>query len=124
MPGRPSSRTPSNAAIRAPPTCWSTSKFCGICHSDLHTARDEWGGTKFPCVPGHEIVGKVARVGAQVSKFKAGDTVGVGCFVGSCGECEQCKQGLENYCQKGATGTYNAKDSHGEKTYGGYSKAI
>jgi uncharacterized zinc-type alcohol dehydrogenase-like protein len=98
--------------------------YCGVCHSDLHTARGEWGGTVFPCVPGHEIVGKVSRVGPSVTKFKAGDTVGVGCFVGSCGECARCKQGLENYCEKGFVGTYNSKDSHGQTTYGGYSKAI
>src|ERR1700710_313879 len=107
MPGRPSSRTPSNAAIRAPPTCWSTSKFCGVCHSDLHTARGEWSGTKFPCVPGHEIVGKVVAVGPGVTKFKVGDRVGVGCMVDSCGECESCKAGLEQYCYPGNIGTYN-----------------
>jgi uncharacterized zinc-type alcohol dehydrogenase-like protein len=98
--------------------------FCGICHSDLHTARGEWHGVKFPVVPGHEIVGRVSRVGGKVSKFKAGDTVGVGCFVGSCGECARCKEGLESYCEKGAVGTYNGVDSDGQPTYGGYSKQI
>jgi uncharacterized zinc-type alcohol dehydrogenase-like protein len=99
-------------------------QFCGICHSDLHTARGEWAGVKFPVVPGHEIVGKVVRTGAKVTKYKAGDTVGVGCFVGSCGECARCKEGLESYCEKGATGTYNSTDSYGQRTYGGYSKQI
>ena len=99
-------------------------QFCGICHSDLHTARGEWPGVRFPCVPGHEIVGKVVKAGDKVTKFKAGDTVGVGCFVGSCGECARCKEGLESYCEKGAVGTYNSVDSYKQRTFGGYSKQI
>jgi uncharacterized zinc-type alcohol dehydrogenase-like protein len=99
--------------------------FCGICHSDIHQARDEWGGSVFPMVPGHEITGTVARIGNQVSKFKVGDKVGVGCFVDSCRSCAPCKQGLEQYCEKGMTGTYNSQDRQtGEPTYGGYSKHI
>ena len=70
--------------------------FCGVCHSDLHTARNEWGGTSYPCVPGHEIIGKVSAVGDDVSRVTVGDTVGVGCLVGSCGHCESCREGLEN----------------------------
>lgn len=100
--------------------------FCGVCHSDIHTARNEWGGTKYPCVPGHEIVGKVSRVGKDVKKYKEGDTVGVGCFVDSCGHCESCDEGLEQYCLNGPTATYNSpspldKNIH---TYGGYSTHI
>ena len=99
--------------------------FCGICHSDLHTARNEWGNTTYPVVPGHEIVGKVTKVGDKVSKYKVGDTVGVGCLVNSCRECDSCKEGLENYCEKGWTGTYNSPDRDGNGlTYGGYSKQI
>lgn len=100
--------------------------YCGICHSDIHTARNEWGGTTYPCVPGHEIVGKVTRVGDKVNKFKAGDTVGVGCFVDSCGHCESCKADQEQYCLNGFTATYNSP-SRVEKdvtTYGGYSTHI
>ena len=99
--------------------------FCGVCHSDLHTARDEWGGTKWPCVPGHEIVGHVSAVGAQVSKFKVGDTVGVGCMVNSCRTCSECEQGLEQFCQNGMTGTYSAPiaDAPGH-TLGGYAQRI
>jgi uncharacterized zinc-type alcohol dehydrogenase-like protein len=99
-------------------------QFCGICHSDLHTARGEWKGVQFPVVPGHEIVGKVAKVGPGVSRFKVGDTVGVGCFVGSCGECARCNEGLEAYCERGFVGTYNSVDAYGQRTYGGYSKQI
>lgn len=99
--------------------------FCGVCHSDLHTARGEWAGTIYPCVPGHEIVGKVTRVGNHVKKFKVGDTVGVGCMVDSCRECEYCKEGLEQYCEPGMTGTYNSADKHlGGHTFGGYSESI
>jgi len=98
---------------------------CGVCHSDLHTARGEWAGTKYPSVPGHEIVGLVSAVGAQVSKFKVGDRVGVGCMVDSCRECESCREGLEQYCEKGNIGTYNAPDKHlGGHTFGGYSTQI
>jgi uncharacterized zinc-type alcohol dehydrogenase-like protein len=99
--------------------------FCGVCHSDIHTARNEWGGTVYPSVPGHEIVGKVTRVGANVSKFKEGDTVGVGCFVDSCMHCANCEADLENYCENGNTQTYNAP-SQDKKTItkGGYSSHI
>ncbi|MGN6640860.1 MAG: NAD(P)-dependent alcohol dehydrogenase [Mucilaginibacter sp.] len=99
--------------------------YCGICHSDLHTARSEWGPAEYPCVPGHEIVGKVTRVGDHVSKFKVGDTVGVGCMVDSCRECQYCKEGKEQYCEPGATFTYGAPDKHlGGHTLGGYSERI
>jgi len=101
--------------------------FCGVCHSDLHTARDEWGGTLYPCVPGHEIIGKVARVGQKVTKFSVGDTVGVGCMVDSCRTCENCQKGLENYCSNGNTLTYNSPDpatGPGYHTFGGYSDRI
>ena len=99
--------------------------YCGVCHSDLHTARNEWDNTIYPVVPGHEIVGRVTKVGAEVRKFKPGDTAGVGCLVYSCGHCENCKDGLENYCEVGLGGTYNAEDKHlGGMTYGGYSKSI
>ncbi|MBN7136749.1 hydroxyacid dehydrogenase [Lysobacter enzymogenes] len=99
--------------------------YCGVCHSDIHQARDEWGGSIFPMVPGHEIVGRVAQVGANVRTFKTGDAVGVGCFVDSCRECAQCKAGEEQYCDQGMTGTYNAKErGTGAPTYGGYSTRI
>jgi len=99
--------------------------YCGVCHSDLHTARNEWHGTVYPCVPGHEIVGKIVSVGSHVSKFKAGDLAAVGCMVDSCRECEYCKDGLEQYCEQGNTGTYNSPDKHlGTRTYGGYSESI
>ena len=99
--------------------------YCGVCHSDLHTARGEWEGTKYPCVPGHEIVGKVVVGGAHVSKYKVGDRVGVGCMVDSCRECESCKADLEQYCYNGNTGTYNSADKHlGGHTLGGYSASI
>jgi uncharacterized zinc-type alcohol dehydrogenase-like protein len=99
--------------------------FCGVCHSDLHTARSEWGGTRYPCVPGHEIVGRVTAVGGAVTKFKEGDLVGVGCMVDSCQRCEPCREGLEQFCDNGFTGTYNGptQDS-GDNTYGGYSDRI
>jgi uncharacterized zinc-type alcohol dehydrogenase-like protein len=98
--------------------------FCGVCHSDLHTVRDEWGGTKYPCVPGHEIVGRVVKVGRDVRRFKEGDLAGVGCMVDSCRTCMECQEGLEQYCD-GSVFTYNGKDKHtGGVTYGGYSKSI
>jgi alcohol dehydrogenase (NADP+) len=98
---------------------------CGVCHSDIHQARDEWGGSTFPMVPGHEIVGKVAKVGAKVTRFKAGDFAGVGCFVDSCRECANCKEGNEQYCLKGMSGTYNGVERDGKTpTYGGYSSQI
>jgi len=99
--------------------------FCGVCHSDLHQVRDEWGGSIFPMVPGHEIVGHVAEVGAGVTKFKVGDAVGVGCFVDSCRSCAQCQAGEEQFCEQGMTGTYNAMERDGSApTYGGYSTRI
>ena len=99
--------------------------YCGVCHSDLHTVRSEWAGTLYPCVPGHEIVGHVSAVGDAVSGFKVGDTVGVGCMVGSCGHCGSCEEGLEQYCEKGMIGTYNGPtpDAPGH-TLGGYSQRI
>jgi uncharacterized zinc-type alcohol dehydrogenase-like protein len=98
--------------------------YCGVCHSDLHQVRDEWGGSTFPMVPGHEIVGRVAQVGANVSKVKVGDPAGVGCMVGSCGSCESCKKGLEQYCESGVIWTYNSTDKDGTRTQGGYSTRI
>jgi uncharacterized zinc-type alcohol dehydrogenase-like protein len=99
--------------------------FCGVCHSDLHTVRDEWGGTTYPCVPGHEIVGRVAKIGSDARDFKEGDLVGVGCMVDSCRTCENCRSNLEQFCDKGVAFTYNSKDKHtGGVTYGGYSKSI
>ncbi|MCY7370701.1 MAG: NAD(P)-dependent alcohol dehydrogenase [Polaromonas sp.] len=99
--------------------------YCGVCHSDLHTARDEWGGTVYPCVPGHEIVGRVTSVGNKVSKFKVGELVGVGCMVDSCQHCKPCADGLEQYCDNGFTGTYNGPEqSGGGNTYGGYANQL
>ena len=99
--------------------------FCGVCHSDLHTARAEWEGTVFPVVPGHEIVGRITQVGAQVKNFAVGMTVGVGCMVDSCQTCASCAEGLEQYCEIGFTGTYNSPDKHlGGVTYGGYADKI
>ncbi len=100
-------------------------KFCGICHSDIHQARNEWGNSLYPMVPGHEIVGVISRVGDQVKKFKAGDLAGVGCMVDSCRECNSCKAGEEQYCDRGQTVfTYNAKDKQGNLTFGGYATHI
>lgn len=99
--------------------------YCGVCHSDIHTARNEWGGTQYPVVPGHEIVGKVTRAGQNVTKFKEGDTVGVGCFVDSCGQCSNCNDDLEQYCENGHTQTYNSPSQDKKTiTYGGYSSHI
>ncbi len=100
--------------------------FCGVCHSDLHTAKGEWEGTLYPCVPGHEIVGHVTAVGSDVTKFKVGDVVGVGCMVDSCGKCPSCKDGEEQYCETtGFVGTYNGPDPVlGGHTFGGYSDKI
>ena len=99
--------------------------FCGVCHSDLHQVRSEWGGTIYPCVPGHEIVGRVSAVGAEVTKFAIGDLVGVGCMVDSCQHCPSCAEGLEQYCETGFTATYNSPiaDAPGH-TLGGYSQNI
>jgi uncharacterized zinc-type alcohol dehydrogenase-like protein len=100
--------------------------YCGLCHSDVHAVRGEWGGTRYPLVPGHEIVGRVARVGGDVREFAVGDRVGVGCMVDSCRECENCEAGLEQYCLKGMVGTYGGEDRlhGGEITQGGYSTSI
>jgi uncharacterized zinc-type alcohol dehydrogenase-like protein len=99
--------------------------FCGVCHSDIHMARNEWKQTIYPVVPGHEIVGRVSAVGDKVKKFKRGDLVGVGVMVDSCRECVNCKKGLEQYCKVGTVGTYSAHDKRtGEVTQGGYSKQI
>jgi uncharacterized zinc-type alcohol dehydrogenase-like protein len=99
--------------------------YCGICHSDLHTVRSEWGGTLYPCVPGHEIVGHVTAIGADVTGFALGETVGVGCLVDSCQHCAACAEGLEQYCETGFTGTYNGAthDAPGH-TLGGYAQRI
>ncbi len=99
-------------------------KYAGICHSDIHQARDEWGGAVFPMVPGHEIAGVVTEVGAGVTRYAVGDRVGVGCFVDSCRECENCLAGEEQYCLNGMTGTYNATGRDGEPTHGGYSTHV
>ena len=100
-------------------------KYCGICHSDIHQARDEWGGSIFPMVPGHEIAGVVARVGGGVTKYKVGDTVGVGCFVDTCRKCAPCRAGLEQYCTEGPTFTYSGMERDGTTvTQGGYSDKI
>ena len=99
--------------------------FCGICHSDLHTVRGEWGPIAYPQVPGHEIVGRVVSTGADVTRFKAGDMVGVGCIVDSCRTCPSCEEGLEQYCEVGMTGTYGGVETQtGLPTQGGYSNAI
>lgn len=99
--------------------------FCGVCHSDLHTARNEWGGTIYPNVPGHEIVGRITKVGNNVTKFKVGDLAGVGCMVDSCRECESCKEGLEQYCENGNTLTYNSLEKYlDQQTFGGYSERV
>lgn len=99
-------------------------KYAGICHSDIHTAHGEWGPVNYPLVPGHEIAGVVTAVGPNVSKYKVGDRVGVGCMVGSCGECENCRNGEEQYCLKGNIPTYAGVDQYGEPTQGGYSTHI
>jgi uncharacterized zinc-type alcohol dehydrogenase-like protein len=100
--------------------------YCGVCHSDLHTVRSEWGGTRYPCVPGHEIVGRVTAVGSEVTRFKAGDLAGVGCMVDSCGHCPSCHAGEEQFCETtGMVGTYNGDDTVlGGRTFGGYSDHI
>ena len=99
--------------------------YCGVCHSDLHFARNDWGMTVYPIVPGHEIVGRVTAVGNHVKKFKVGDLAGIGCLVDSCKECDNCKEGLEQYCNEGAVFSYNGQERDGSgNTYGGYSKSI
>ena len=97
---------------------------CGVCHSDLHQARNEWSGTRYPCVPGHEIVGRVSRVGALVKKVSVGDLAAVGCMVDACRTCANCKRGLEQYCESYPRFTYNSVDPRGGHTFGGYSQAI
>ncbi len=99
-------------------------EYCGICHTDIHQVRNEWGGSIYPMVPGHEITGIVAEVGAKVTKFKVGDRVGVGCFVDSCRTCTECKDGLEQYCSNGLVLTYNSTEHDGTPTMGGYSEKI
>lgn len=98
--------------------------YCGVCHSDLHTARNEWKNTVYPSVPGHEIVGRVTAVGGEVKGFKPGDLAAVGCMVDSCGHCHSCHEGEEQYCENGFTGTYNGPVFGGDNTYGGYSQRI
>ena len=98
--------------------------YTGVCHSDLHMARNEWGNSIYPIVPGHEIVGRVTAVGENVTSFKKGDLAAVGCMVDSCQDCASCADGLEQYCEKGLTLTYNSKESDGTITYGGYSDSI
>ena len=99
--------------------------YCGVCHSDIHAAKNDWGNAKYPLVPGHEIVGKIIEVGDKVKNYKKGDLVGVGCMVDSCQKCEACEENLEQFCEKGMVGTYNGKDKHsGERTFGGYSTSI
>lgn len=99
--------------------------YCGVCHSDIHQVRNDWKNSNYPVVPGHEIIGKVTKVGENVKNFKEGDLVGVGCMVDSCQECDSCKEDLEQFCEKGATLTYNSKDKHlGGYTFGGYSEQV
>ena len=97
---------------------------CGICHSDIHQARDEWGGSIFPMVPGHEIIGRVTQVGSLVTRFHVGETAGVGCFVDSCRTCPACREGQEQYCEAGMLLTYSGRDKDGQPTQGGYSTQI
>jgi uncharacterized zinc-type alcohol dehydrogenase-like protein len=99
-------------------------RYCGICHSDIHQVRDEWGGSIFPMVPGHEIAGVVTSIGSKVTKYKVGDKVGVGCFVDSCRHCKQCESDLEQYCTEGVVLTYNSREHDGSPTMGGYSEKI
>lgn len=99
-------------------------KYAGICHSDIHTAHGEWGPVNYPLVPGHEIAGVVTAIGPNVLKYTIGDRVGVGCMVGSCGECENCRNGEEQYCLEGKVDTYAGVDKYGEPTQGGYSTHI
>lgn len=99
--------------------------YCGVCHSDIHQARNEWGGSKFPMVPGHEIIGRVVKVGSDVTKFAVGDIGGIGCLVDSCRTCPQCKKGNEHFCENGASATYNSFEQDKKTpTYGGYSNTI
>lgn len=100
-------------------------EYCGVCHSDLHQARNDWGFSRYPMVPGHEVIGRVTQLGSAVSKYKVGDLVGIGCMVDSCRCCAACDQGLEQYCEAGNTATYGSLDRHDQTpTYGGYAKSI
>ncbi len=99
-------------------------QYCGICHTDIHQVGDEWGGSIFPMVPGHEITGTVSKIGPKVTRYKIGDKVGVGCFVNSCRKCDACKKNLEQYCTEGMVTTYNGTDKDGSTTFGGYSSSI
>ncbi len=100
-------------------------RYCGVCHSDIHQARNEWGGSRYPMVPGHEIIGEVIEIGSQVTKFKLGDRAAIGCLVDSCGDCESCRIDLEQFCQKGSSGTYNGLEQDKKTpTQGGYSDVI
>lgn len=99
--------------------------YCGVCHTDIHTVRDDWGGSKYPVVPGHEIIGTVEAIGDDVTQFKVGQKVGVGCMVDSCRTCASCQENLEQFCDEGLVGTYNGKDEHlGGHTFGGYSQQV
>ncbi|ASK33162.1 NAD(P)-dependent alcohol dehydrogenase [Alloalcanivorax mobilis] len=99
--------------------------YCGVCHTDIHFAENDWGRTLYPVVPGHEIIGRVTAVGEKVKKFKVGDVVGVGCLVDACRHCAACEDGLEQYCLEGSTATYNGRDRHDQSiTFGGYSEAV
>jgi len=124
-PGAPLEATTIERRDLGPHDILIDTKFAGICHSDIHQAREEWGQAIFPMVPGHEIAGIVSAVGSEVKKFAVGDHAGVGCFVDSCRECENCKQGLEQYCTGHLSVTYNGREADKETpTYGGYSQAI
>src|SRR3954447_19793450 len=123
-PGKPFERSTIERRDPGPHDVVIDIKFAGICHSDIHQAREEWGSAIFPMVPGHEIAGVVAAVGDQVSKHQVGDRVGVGCFVDSCRECENCRAGEEQYCLKGEVATYNGKQYDATPTYGGYSRSV
>ncbi|MGB0127125.1 MAG: alcohol dehydrogenase catalytic domain-containing protein, partial [Rhodocyclaceae bacterium] len=99
--------------------------YCGVCHSDIHNVRNDWGNAVYPMVPGHEIIGRVVGIGAEVTRFRPGDHVGVGCMVDSCQHCEPCQHGLEQYCAEGSTYTYNGVDRIDRSpTHGGYSEKI
>ncbi len=100
--------------------------YCGVCHSDIHTVKNDWGGASYPVVPGHEIIGEIEEVGTLVTNFKKGDLVGVGCLVDSCHNCNSCNNNLEQFCENGATWTYNSPDKHieGQQTFGGYSTSV
>ena len=127
QPPPPASRWPplsSSGATSEPTTSSSTIQYAGICHSDIHTVNGDWGPQPFPVVPGHEIVGVVAAVGADVTKHKLGDRVGVGCMVNSCGECTNCRNGDEQYCLEGMVPTYAGTDRDGTTTQGGYSTHV